>query len=124
VKSRIRNVKGLKPWGKKTQRHAAATPPAKNGHCYLPLGCVFEEVDDEGTVEMVDATEFVEELAGATQHDDQMDTASYAIIEIFGMGGHRVEAEAGQEVPESGVAAPILPIGTTTAEIASLADLL
>lgn len=81
----IRGVKPLKPWGKKSQRHAAATPTAKAGHCYLPLGAVFEEVDDEGTVEMIDATEFVEELAGATQHDDQMDAASYAILEITGV---------------------------------------
>lgn len=80
----IRGVKALKPWGKKQQRHAAATPTAKAGNCYLPLGVVFEEVDEDGTVEMVDATEFVEELAGATQHDDQMDAASYAIIEFNG----------------------------------------
>lgn len=92
----IRNVKGLKPWGKKQQRHAAATRPAKNGHCYLPLGAVFEEIDDEGTVELVDATEFVEELAGATQHDDQIDAASYAIIEIAGVGGYRPDPGAAQ----------------------------
>lgn len=98
TKKTIRNVKGLKPWGKKQQRHAAATPTAKNGHCYLPLGAVFEEVDDEGTVEMVDATEFVEELAGATQFDDQMDAASYAIIEIAGIGGYRPDPEAGKPV--------------------------
>lgn len=82
----LRGVKALKPWGKKSQRHAAATPTAKDGNCYLPLGEVFEEVDEEGTVEMVDATEFVEELAGATAHDDQMDAASYAILELVGIG--------------------------------------
>ncbi len=118
----IRNVKGLKPWGKKVQRHAAATPAAKNGHCYLPLGCVFEEVDDEGTIDMVDATEFVEELAGATQHDDQMDAASYAIIEIAGVGGFRPEADGGQEIT-AGAPAP-LPAGIERDEIATLADLL
>lgn len=101
TKKAIRNVRGLKPWGKKTQRHAAATKPAKNGYCYLPLGAVFEEVDDEGTVEMVDATEFVEELAGATQFDDQMDAASYAIIEIAGIGGYRPDPEAGGPVEAS-----------------------
>lgn len=95
TKKTIRNVKGLKPWGKKAQRHAAATPHAKNGHCYLPLGAVFEEVDDEGTVEMVDATEFVEELAGATQYDDQMDAASYALIELAGVGGYAPDPEVG-----------------------------
>lgn len=124
VRTRIRNVRGLKPWGKKTQRHAAATPPPKNGHCYLPLGAVFEEVDDDGTVELVDATEFVEELAGATQHDDQMDAASYAIIELFGVGGHRVEAEAGQEVTEAVAASSKLPAGVESDEIVALADLL
>jgi phage terminase large subunit-like protein len=82
IKKQIRGVKALKPWGKKQQRHAAATPTAAGGSCYLPLGAVFEEVDEEGTVERVDASEFVEELAGATQHDDQMDAASYAIIEL------------------------------------------
>jgi len=91
----IRNVKGLKPWGKKAQRHAAATPHQKNGHCYLPLGAVFEEIDDEGTVELVDATEFLEELAGATQFDDQMDAASYALIELAGIGGYAPDPEAG-----------------------------
>jgi phage terminase large subunit-like protein len=95
TKKTIRNVKGLKPWGKKAQRHAAATPHAKNGHCYLPLGAVFEEVDEEGTVELVDATEFVEELAGATMFDDQMDAASYALIELAGIGGYAPDPEAG-----------------------------
>lgn len=82
AKATIRGVKELKPWGKKTQRHAAAAPTAKAGNCYLPLGEVFEEVDEEGTVEKVDASAFVEELAGAAAHDDQMDAASYAILEM------------------------------------------
>ena len=101
TKKTIRNVKGLKPWGKKAQRHAAATPHAKNGHCYLPLGAVFEEVDDEGTVELVDATEFVEELAGATQFDDQMDAASYALIELAGIGGYTPDPVAGAPINET-----------------------
>lgn len=101
TKKTIRNVKGLKPWGKKAQRHAAATPHAKNGHCYLPLGAIFEEVDDEGTVEMVDATEFVEELAGATQFDDQMDAASYALIELAGIGGYAPDPEAGRPIEDA-----------------------
>jgi phage terminase large subunit-like protein len=122
MRTRIRGIRGLKPWGKKQQRHAAATPMAKAGYCYLPLGAVFEEVDDEGTVELCDATEFVEELAGATQHDDQMDAASYAIIEIAGLGGrHKGEADGGSEVT---VTAPALPDGVTHDEIANLAALL
>ncbi len=124
MRTRIRGIRGLKPWGKKQQRHAAATPTAKAGYCYLPLGAVFEEVDEEGTVELCDATEFVEELAGATQHDDQMDAASYAIIEIAGLGGrHHGEADGGQEITEAQTAPP-LPAGTTHDEIAALADLL
>lgn len=91
VKQRIRNVKGLKPWGKKKHRHAAAVPTAANGNCYLPLGPVFEEVDNDGTVRMVDATVFVEELADATTNDDQKDAASYAILELVGVGA-RVQA--------------------------------
>lgn len=123
VRTRIRNVKGLRPWGRKTQRHAAATPPAKNGYLYLPLGAVFEEVDDEGTVEMVDATEFVEELAGATKFDDQMDAASYAIIEIFGVGGLRTdEADGGREVDDGATAS--LPTTASKDEIAALADMI
>lgn len=91
IKQQIRGVRGLKPWGKKTQRHAAAAPTVKNGHCYLPIGLAFEEVDEEGTVEMVDATEFVEEHADATAFDDQKDASSYAIIDLAGVGGHRVD---------------------------------
>lgn len=117
LKKKLRNVKGLKPWGKKTQRHAAAVPTAKNGNCYLPLGAVFEEVDEDGTVEMVDATEFVEELAGATQHDDQMDAASYAIIEME-IRVPKGEAEGGTAIGES---APAVP---ATEEIRNLAALL
>lgn len=102
VKQRIRNVKGLKPWGKKKHRHAAAVPTAENGNCYLPLGNVFEEVDDDGTVRMVDATVFTEELADATKNDDQKDAASYAILAIAGVG-HRVpqESVAGHAITET-----------------------
>ena len=100
----------------KQQRHAAAVPMAKNGHCYLPLGEVFEEVEEDGTVTMVDATEFVEELAGATDHDDQMDAASYAILELEVRVPRGTEADGGSEVTES---AP-----TTSEEIAALAALL
>lgn len=123
TKKKIRNVKGLKPWGKKQQRHAAATPTAKNGHCYLPLGAVFEEVDDEGTVHMADATEFIEELAGATQFDDQMDAASYAIIEIAGLGGYRPDPEAGTPI-ESAAAAPAPVEGVDAERIAEAVALL
>jgi phage terminase large subunit-like protein len=73
-------VKALRPWGKKLQRHAAAVPTAEAGNCYLPLG-VGRFL--EGNVP-TDATGFVEEHAGATKYDDQIDTTSYAIIELNG----------------------------------------
>lgn len=100
LKKKLRNVKGLKPWGKKQQRHAAAVPMAKNGHCYLPLGEVFEEVDEDGTVTLVDATEFVEECAGGTPHDDQLDTTSYALLELQ-LRAPRGEADGGTAIDEA-----------------------
>lgn len=126
VKSTIRGVKALKPWGKKTQRHAAATPTARDGYCYLPLGAVFEEVDEEGTVELADATEFIEEHAGATNHDDQMDASSYAILEIVGVGGHRRTAgpQSGQEISEAGASNQVAAHGLDSEEIKNLAALL
>lgn len=119
LKKKLRNIKGLKPWGKKTHRHAAAVPTAKDGHCYLPLGEVFEEVEEDGTVTMVDATEFVEELAGATDHDDQMDAASYAILELEIRAPKR-EAEGGTAIEESIAASQ----PTSDVEIQNLAALL
>ncbi len=75
----IPGVAALRPIGTKKQRHAAASPTCASGNCYLPLG-------------WPGLTEFVEELAGATKHDDQTDTASYAIIEL---NGSRVAAPQG-----------------------------
>lgn len=86
LRKEIPAVKPLRPWGKKSQRHAAAAPTVEAGNCYLPLGEVFEEVSPTGEVTLVDAAVFVEELAGATKHDDQMDAASYAIIELNSQG--------------------------------------
>lgn len=122
IRQKIRNVKALKPWGKKAQRHAAATPTAQAGNCYLPLGEVFEEVDDEGTVEMVDATEFVEECAGATAHDDQLDSASYCILEL-NLRAAKEEADGGQAIGDE-TATRAAPAGVSVGEIAALADLL
>jgi len=82
LRKQIPAIKALKPWGKKAQRHAAAAPTVESGNCYLPEGEVFEEVSPAGEVARVDAAVFVEELAGATKHDDQTDAASYAIIEL------------------------------------------
>ncbi len=84
LKKEIHAVKALRPWGKKAQRHAAAVPTVEAGNCYLPEGEAFEEVAPDGTMTLVDASAFVEEHAGATKHDDQMDASSYAIIELNG----------------------------------------
>lgn len=88
-------VKALKPRGKKKQRHAAAVPTVEAGNAWLPLGAAFEEVAADGTVTLADATEFLEEHAGATKHDDQMDTSSYAIVELNGAGRDEGEPIAG-----------------------------
>lgn len=122
IRQKIRNVKALKPWGKKAQRHAAASPTVMAGNCYLPLGEVFEEVDEEGTVEMVDATEMVEECAGATAHDDQLDSCSYAVLEME-LRPAKEEAEGGQEISE-GTPSTRPTASASVGEIASLADLL
>lgn len=84
LKKEIPAVKALRPWGKKQQRHAAAAPTVEAGNCYLPTGAMFEEVTATGDLVCVDATGFIEEFAGATKHDDQIDAASYAIIELNG----------------------------------------
>lgn len=122
VKQRIRNVKGLRPWGKKKNRHAAAVPTAENGNCFLPLGDVFEEVDEDGTVRMVDATVFTEELADATTNDDQKDSASYAILELNGIGARApVQSVAGFAVsarPAASAPPPDAPAAATTSNAA------
>lgn len=116
IRKEVPAVKALKPWGKKSQRHAAAAPTVEAGNCYLPLGDVFEEVSPEGAVTYVDAAVFVEELAGATKHDDQMDAASYAIIEMN--GGHVTqESVAGHAI------APVAQKPAARANLGALAML-
>lgn len=100
VKRIIAGVKGLRTWGKKKQRHAAAVPSAEEGNCFLPLGEVsFIEVDADGAETFVDAECFVEEHAKGKPHDDQMDATSYAIIELN--RGVTDEADGGGEITES-----------------------
>lgn len=62
----VPGVVAVKPIGNKQQRLSAAAPAVESGSCYLPLGAAW-------------LGEFVEELAGATKHDDSMDAAAYAI---------------------------------------------
>lgn len=71
LRSRVPGVIGVKPIGNKDQRLAAVSPTIESGCCYLPLGASW-------------LTDFVEEMAGATKHDDVRDAASYAIHELNG----------------------------------------
>lgn len=80
LSKRITGVVAQKPIGKKAQRLAAVAPTVESGCCYLPLGASW-------------LGDFVEELAGATNHDDQCDTTAYALIDLnvraasVGIGG-------------------------------------
>lgn len=77
LRKRIPGVVAQKPIGKKAQRLGAIAPTVEAGNCYLPLG-------------MPGLGEFVEELAGATKHDDQCDVTAYAVLDLNlkrGVGG-------------------------------------
>ena len=65
----IPGVVAMKPRGSKRQRAAAVAPAVESGACYLPLGW-------PGLVE------FVEELAGASNHDDMLDATAYALADL------------------------------------------
>lgn len=66
---KIPGVIAVKPLGKKAQRLGGVAPTFESGHSYLPLGAAW-------------LGEYVEELAGATKHDDQQDTTAYAIHDL------------------------------------------
>ncbi|MGE0402876.1 MAG: hypothetical protein AB7T06_39590 [Kofleriaceae bacterium] len=65
----VHGVVGVKPLGSKADRVGVVSATIEAGDCYLPLG-------------MPGIGEFVEELAGATKHDDEQDAAAYAIHEL------------------------------------------
>ncbi len=69
LRKKMPNVVAQKPIGKKMQRLGAIAPTVESGHCYLPLG-------------MPGLADFVEELAGATKHDDQCDVTAYAVLDL------------------------------------------
>ena len=73
LRKRIAGVIAQKPIGKKAQRLGAIAPTVESGACYLPLGAPWLE-------------DFVEELASATNHDDQCDTTAYAVADLNGGG--------------------------------------
>lgn len=80
IRKVVPGVVAIGPKGKKEQRHAAAAPTCESGNCFLPLGVSW-------------LGDFVEEHAGATKHDDQLDTTSYAIAELN--GGRKVALSVG-----------------------------
>lgn len=65
----ITGVVPQKPTGPKAARLAAAAPIVESGCCYLPIGAPW-------------LTDFIEELSGATNHDDQCDTTAYALLDL------------------------------------------
>jgi len=69
ISKRVPGVVALRPIGSKAQRHSAAVPTVESGCAFLPVG-------------WSEAGEFVEEMTGTTKHDDQADTAAYAIVEL------------------------------------------
>lgn len=69
ARKRIPGIIAQMPIGKKPQRLSAIAPTVEAGNAYLPLGASW-------------LPDFIEELAGATKHDDQCDTTSYAIIDL------------------------------------------
>lgn len=68
-------VLAVKPIGSKAARISAVAPAVESGACHLPLGAPWLE-------------DFVEELAGATKHDDAQDAAAYALHDLAKSLGH------------------------------------
>ncbi len=69
LQKRIPNVVPKTPLGNKAQRLSAIAPTVESGSCYLPHGVSW-------------VGDFVEELAGATKHDDACDACAYAVHEL------------------------------------------
>ncbi|HEY3807243.1 MAG TPA: hypothetical protein VGL61_31800 [Kofleriaceae bacterium] len=60
---------GIAPVGSKAERLDLVSPAIESGSCYLPLGTSW-------------LAAFVEELAGATKHDDAQDATALALSEL------------------------------------------
>ena len=65
----VPNVVPVVPLGSKQERLGIVSATIEAGNCYLPLGAAW-------------LADFVEELSGATRHDDAQDCAAYAIHEL------------------------------------------
>lgn len=60
---------GVVPLGSKAERLDLVSPAIEAGNCFLPLGAPW-------------LADFVEELAGATKHDDAQDSTSLALADL------------------------------------------
>lgn len=65
----VHGVVAVKPIGSKRERIGMVEATIEAGNCFLPLG-------------LPGLADFVEELAGASSHDDEQDCAAYAIHEL------------------------------------------
>ncbi|MCW5803470.1 MAG: hypothetical protein KIT31_13885 [Deltaproteobacteria bacterium] len=66
----------------KAERLSLVSPTIEAGNCFLPLGAPW-------------VGEFVEELAGASRHDDAMDTTAYAVADLNAGAAEDVETREG-----------------------------
>jgi predicted phage terminase large subunit-like protein len=72
IESLQRQITGVVPevpTGSKSQRLAAVAPIVESGACHLPSGAAW-------------VADYIEELAGASRHDDEADAAAYALIAL------------------------------------------
>lgn len=66
----VPNIVGVSHGGKnKAERLGLVSPAIEGGHCHLPLGAPW-------------LGDYVEELSGASSHDDAMDATSYALADL------------------------------------------
>ena len=66
----VPNIVAVSHGGKnKSERLGLVSPAIEGGHCYLPLGAPW-------------LGDYVEELSGASSHDDSMDCTAYALADL------------------------------------------
>jgi predicted phage terminase large subunit-like protein len=97
------NVLGVTTGGKgKDQRFSLVSPTLESGCAYLPLGAAW-------------LGDFVEELAGATKHDDAKDACAYGLARLALREHHAADCDGGWSGNE--------PVAITTSYDASSGDL-
>ncbi len=82
----IAGVVGMPALGSKRERLGLVEATVQSGCCFLPLDP--SAFTGDGTL-----ADFVEELAGATKHDDQQDSFAYAV--------HELNVRAAEQSPEA-----------------------